>query len=51
MFEKVGSDEMGYVYDAPIHYVVMNRRDNNWNYERIDQYLALLDQIEGSEDG
>ena len=51
MVDKVGSDEMGYVYDAPIHYVVLNRKDNNWNFARINQYLALLDQIEASEDG
>ena len=39
---------MGYVFDAPIHYVVLNRKDNNWNYERIGKYLAILDQIEAT---
>mmetsp|Transcript_15761 Transcript_15761/g.18756 ORF Transcript_15761/g.18756 Transcript_15761/m.18756 type:complete len:190 (+) Transcript_15761:61-630(+) len=40
---------MAYVYDAPVHYVVLTRADNTWTVDRIKQYLAILDQIEASE--
>ena len=40
---------MGYVYDAPIHYIVLNRKDNTMTIKYINQYLAYLDQIEQTE--
>merc|ERR1711957_1088012 len=46
---KAAKDDMTYVYDAPVHYVVFTRKDNTWNNERIDQYNVILDQIEASE--
>ena len=48
VIEQVGSDEIGYVFDAPCHYVVFNRKDNTWNVDRINAYLAILDTIEAS---
>lgn len=45
---KVADQEMGYVFDAPFHFVVFNRKDNTWNMDRINAYLALLDKIEES---
>ena len=41
-------EEIGYVFDAPFHYVVFTRKDNTWNLDRINAYLALLDKIEAS---
>ena len=32
---KAAKDDMTYVHDAPIHYVVFTRKDNVWNVERI----------------
>jgi hypothetical protein len=40
---KAGKEDMVYVHDAPIHYVVLNRKENTWNMERIEKYMALLD--------
>lgn len=40
---KAGTEDMVYVFDAPIHYVVLNRKENTWNCERIEKYMALLD--------
>ena len=40
--------EMGYVFDAPVHYIVLNRKDNTWTQSTITKYLAILDQIEAS---
>ena len=39
---------MGYVFDAPFHYVVFTRNDNTWDLNRINAYLAILDKIEES---
>ena len=41
-------EEMGYVFDAPFHYVVFTRNDNTWTVDRINAYLAILDKIEAS---
>ncbi len=48
VFEKVGYEGIGYVFDAPIHYIVLNRKDNTWNQARINQYLEILDKIEAT---
>ena len=40
--------EIGYVFDAPFHYVVFTRKDNTWTLERINAYLDILDKIEAS---
>ena len=40
---------MGYVYDAPVHYIVLSRKDNTWNLDRIAKFQAILDQIEATE--
>ena len=49
IFAKAGTNDMVYVYDAPVHYVVLNRKDNTWNMDTILQYDAILDQIEATE--
>ena len=49
VIEKAGKQEMAYIQDGPVHYVVFTRADNTWNSERIANYLAVLDQIEASE--
>ena len=46
LLAQTGDDELGYCYDAPIHYVVLNRKDNTWDTPRVDRYIALLDEIE-----
>ena len=33
---KVKPDSIGYVFDAPIHYIVLNRKENSWTMDRID---------------
>ena len=48
VLERAGKEEMAYVYDAPMHYVVFTRKDNTWDLTRINKYLAILDQIEAS---
>ena len=51
MIEQVGRKEIGYVYDAPFHYIVLTRSDNTWDLDRINAYIAVLDKIEASEEG
>ena len=47
IIEQVGKEEIGYVRDGPIHYVVLNnKRDFVFNLDRINRFLAILDQIE-----
>ena len=43
------SEEISYIFDAPIHYVVLTRQDNTWDMPRINRYLEVLDQIEATE--
>ena len=49
VISKVEPDTIGYVFDAPIHYIVLNRKENSWTLDRINQYIALLDRIEATE--
>ena len=42
---------MGYVFDAPIHYIVLNEDDNQITISFIRKFIAILDQIESSEEG
>jgi len=42
---------MGYVFDAPIHYIVLNEDDNKLTISWINRYIGILDQIESSEAG
>lgn len=51
MFERAGKEEVAYVYSKPVHYIVLTRRDNTFNMDIIEKYLAILDQIEASEAG
>ena len=49
IFEKVPKgQEIGYVYDAPVHYIVLTRHDNTFNMDFVEKYLAILDKIEAS---
>lgn len=51
VFAKVNAQEdtsIGYVFDAPIHYIVLNREDNSFDTKKIQRFHAFLDQIEGS---
>ena len=34
--------------DAPFHYIVLNRPDYTFNLDRVNQYLAILDEIEAT---
>ena len=49
VIEKAGKEEMAYVRDGPIHYIVLTRKDNTFNLDRVNRYLAILDEIEASE--
>ena len=43
IFALAPAEEIGYVFDAPIHYIVLNRKDNSWTLDRVNRYLAILD--------
>ena len=47
IFAKVGEEaileSIGYVFEAPIHYIVLNTKDNSWNMTKIERYIAILD--------
>lgn len=51
IIDSARGEDMAYIYDEPIHYVVFTRKDNTWDLERIAAYLALLDRIEATEEG
>lgn len=49
VFAKVPKgEEIGYVFDAPVHYIVLTRHDNTFNMNFVEKYLAILDKIEAS---
>ena len=49
VFTKVPKgEEIGYVFDAPVHYIVLTRHDNTFNMNFVEKYLAILDKIEAS---
>ena len=37
------------MYDAPIHYVVLNMKDYTFTVERMEQHCEILDKIRASE--
>ena len=40
---------IGYVFDAPIHYIMLNREDNNtFDLDWLVHYSSVLDEIEAS---
>ena len=45
---QAAKNDMTYIYDAPVHYVVFTRKDNTWNPDRIKKYMEILDKIEAS---
>ena len=49
VIEQAGSQEVAYVADEPIHYLVLNRPDNTFTSDRLRKIDALLDQIEATE--
>ena len=53
VFDKVNSQEdpsVGYVYDAPIHYVVLNNEDNPVNMTSLNKMIAAYEKVEQSKD-
>ena len=40
---------VGYVFDAPIHYVVLKRDDNQLTIPFFNELISVLDQIENTE--
>ena len=36
------------MFDAPFHYIVLNKPEFTFNLDRINQYIAILDQIEAT---
>jgi len=36
VFAQAGKEEMAHVFDTPIHYVVLNRKDNTWTLDLIN---------------
>ena len=49
VFQKVGKAEVGYVFDAPIHYVVFNKGQNTFTTEKIELLLDIYEKIESTE--
>ena len=49
VISKAVKDDMTYVFDNPVHYVIFTRKDNVWDLERCVKYLAILDEIEATE--
>jgi len=43
VFEQAGTQDIAYVFDAPFHYIVLTRKDNTWDMDHINQYIAVLD--------
>ena len=41
--------DLEYIYDAPIHYIVMKGDEFTFNAERIEKLCAILDKIESTE--
>ena len=51
MFDKVNAQEdptVGYVFDAPIHYVVLNEDDNAINLEKLEKIIKAYEKAEQS---
>ena len=51
VFAKVRAQEdpvLGYVYDAPIHYIVLNNNDNTVTMPWITKFIAIIDKIEAT---
>ena len=46
--EKAGTAHISYVFAAPFHFIVLTRKDNTWDNEMIDRYVAVLDEIEAT---
>jgi len=40
---------ISYVYEAPIHYIILTRKDNTFDSDFIREYIAVLDMIETTE--
>ena len=52
VFDKVNAQAdptMGYVFDAPIHYVVLNNKENTWDMKTIAQLEQIYEEIEKAE--
>ena len=41
---------MGYVYDKPIHYIVLNDGENTFDMKKLEQLIALYDKVEHSKE-
>ena len=50
VYEKVAKQDptVGYVYDAPIHYIVINNGDGTVNMEMIAKFEQIFAEIEKS---
>ena len=51
IFEKVNAQsdpKIGYVFDAPIHYVVLNNGQNTWDMEVIAKLTKIYEMIDKS---
>jgi len=50
VIQKAGNAvPIAYVFEAPIHYIVLTRKDNTFNGDFIKEYMAVLDEIEATE--
>ena len=52
LFEKADaqeeSDLIAYIWDKPIHYIVLKREDNTLTLEFLHEFIATLDKIEAT---
>ena len=53
LFEKADamteSDLIAYIWDKPIHYIVLKRDDNTLTLDFLKEFIATLDKIEATE--
>ena len=40
---------VGYVFDAPIHYIVLKRADNKLSMPFMREFISVIDEIEATE--
>ena len=46
VFARAAGEDMAYVRDNCVHYIVLNREDNTLDLHAIEKFLSFLDEIE-----
>ena len=43
VIDQAGSQDIAYVNDEPMHYIVLTRKDNTFDTKWVQKYMATLD--------